>query len=114
MPMPCYLSIEGQNQGKIEGSSTVTGHEGMILVQAVEHLIDIPKNPQTGLPAGKRVHQGMTLTKEIDKSSPKLLQALTSGEQLKSVVLEFYRISPKGTEEKYYTITLSKDRKSVV
>lgn len=69
MPMPCYLSIEGQNQGKIEGSSTVTGHEGKILVQAVEHLIDIPKNPQTGLPAGKRVHQGMTLTKEIDKSS---------------------------------------------
>jgi type VI secretion system secreted protein Hcp len=51
MPMPCYLSIEGQNQGKIQGSSTVTGHEGMILVQAVEHLIDIPKNPQTGLPA---------------------------------------------------------------
>jgi type VI secretion system secreted protein Hcp len=79
----------------------------MILVQAVDALVDIPKNPQTGLPAGKRVHQGITLTKEIDKSSPKLYQALTSGEQLKTVTLEFYRISPKGTEEKYYTITLS-------
>ncbi len=107
MPMPCYLMLEGQNQGKIEGSTKIQGHDGKILVQAVEHLVDIPKNPQTGLPAGKRVHQGITLTKEVDKSSPKLFQALTSGEQMKSVVLEFYRISPKGTEEKYYTITLS-------
>ncbi|HCJ6373903.1 Hcp family type VI secretion system effector [Citrobacter sp. RHBSTW-00671] len=106
MPMPCYMTLEGVNQGKIEGSSEVSGHEGKILIQAVDHLVDIPKNPQTGLPAGKRIHQGMTLTKEIDKSSPKLFQALASGEQLKNVTLEFYRISPKGMEEKYYTIML--------
>ncbi len=67
MPMPCYLMLEGQNQGKIEGSTKIQGHDGKILVQAVEHLVDIPKNPQTGLPAGKRVHQGITLTKEVDK-----------------------------------------------
>lgn len=106
MPMPCYLSLEGQNQGKIEGSSKVAGHEGKILAQAVEHTIEIPKSPQTGLPTGKRVHGPLTLTKEIDKSSPKLFQALTSGEQMKDVVLEFMRISPKGTEEKYYTVKL--------
>ncbi|SDV47142.1 Hcp family type VI secretion system effector [Chitinasiproducens palmae] len=106
MPMPCYLTLEGQNQGKIEGSTKVQGHEGKILVQAVDHVIEIPKSPQTGLPTGKRVHGAMTVTKEIDKSSPKLYQALTSGEQLKDVKLEFYRISPKGTEEKYYTVKL--------
>ncbi|MAF01408.1 MAG: type VI secretion system tube protein Hcp, partial [Herbaspirillum sp.] len=27
MPMPCYLILEGQNQGKIEGSTKVKGHE---------------------------------------------------------------------------------------
>jgi len=107
MPMPCYLVLEGQNQGKIEGSTKVKGHEGKILVQAVDHTIEIPKSPQTGLPTGKRVHCPMTLTKEIDKSSPKLFQALTSGEQMKDVTLEYYRISPKGTEEKYYTVKLS-------
>lgn len=106
MPMPCYLVLEGQNQGKIEGSTQVKGHEGKILVQAVEHTIEIPKSPQTGLPTGKRVHGPMTLTKEIDKASPKLFQALTSGEQMKDVTLEFMRISPKGTEEKYYTVKL--------
>lgn len=107
MPMPSYLIIEGNNQGKIEGSVKVKGHEGKILIQAVDHTITIPESPQTGLPTGKRIHRPMTVTKEIDKSSPKLFQALTSGEQLKTVSLEYYRISPKGTEEKYYTVNLS-------
>ena len=99
MPMPCYLMLEGQNQGKIEGSTKIQGHDGKILVQAVEHLVDIPKNPQTGLPAGKRVHQGITLTKEVDKSSPKLFQALTSGEQMKSVVLSFTAFPQKALKK---------------
>ncbi|QEL66319.1 type VI secretion system secreted protein Hcp [Oryzomicrobium terrae] len=106
MPMPCYLSLEGQNQGPIDGSVLVRGHEGKILVQAADHTIEIPKSPQTGLPTGKRIHGPLTLTKEIDKSSPKLFQALTSGEQMSKVVLEYYRISPKGTEEKYYKVQL--------
>lgn len=106
MPMPCYLSLDGENQGQIEGSTQVKGHEKKILVQAVEHVIELPKSPQTGLPTGKRQHLGMTITKEIDKSSPKIYQALCSGESLKTVELEFFRISPKGTEEKYYTIKL--------
>ena len=107
MPMPCYLYIEGTNQGKIEGSCRVSGHEGMIIVQGLDHTDSIPKNPQTGLPSGKRVHEAMTMTKEVDKSSPKLYQALCSGEQMKEVRLEYYRISPAGKEEKYYTVKLS-------
>ena len=106
MPMPCYLTLEGQTQGKIEGSCEVSGHQGKIMIQAVEHSIEIPKSPQTGLPSGKRQHLGLTVTKEIDKSSPKLFQALCSGEQMRRVILEYYRISPRGTEEKYYTVEL--------
>ena len=108
MPMPCYLTLEGESQGKIEGSCEVQGHQGKIMVQALDHSIELPKSPQTGLPSGKRQHLGITLTKEIDKASPKIFQAQCSGEQLKSVELEFYRISPKGTEEKYYTIRLER------
>ena len=107
MPMPCYLTLKGVHQGKIDGSNKVKGHEGKILVQAVDHTIEIPKSPQTGLPTGKRVHCPMTLTKQIDKSSPKLFQALTTGEQMEEVTLEYYRISPKGDEEKYYTVKLA-------
>lgn len=106
MPMPGYLSVTGQNQGKMEGSCEVAGHEGKMLVQSVDHTIELPKSMQTGLPTGRRIHGPLTITKELDKASPKLFQALTSGEQLTEVKLGYYRISPKGTEELYYTVEL--------
>lgn len=106
MPMPGYLTVTGNTQGAIDGSCTIKGHENTILVQAVEHTIEIPKSPQTGLPTGKRIHGPLTILKEIDKSSPKLFQALTSGEQLSSAKLSYYRISPSGKEELYYTVEL--------
>jgi type VI secretion system secreted protein Hcp len=104
--MPSHLSLTGQNQGKIEGSCEMQGREGTILVYALDHDIEIPRDTHSGLPTGKRMHKPLTVTKEFDKSSPKLYQALCSGEQFSEVVLDFYRISPQGTEEKYYTIKL--------
>ncbi|MBN2515595.1 MAG: Hcp family type VI secretion system effector [Deltaproteobacteria bacterium] len=106
MSMPSHLSLTGKNQGKIEGSCDIKGREGTILVYALNHHIEIPRDTHSGLPTGKRIHLPMTITKEMDKSSPKLCQALTSGEQLSEVVLDFYRISPTGTEEKYFTTKL--------
>ncbi|VVE52164.1 type VI secretion protein [Pandoraea horticolens] len=106
MPMPCYLSLTGDKQGKIEGSCSVRGHEGKILVQAMKLRVELPKNEQTGAPSSVRRHVGMSIVKEIDKSSPKLFQALCSGEQMSEVLLEFWRFTSGGTEEKYYTIKL--------
>ncbi|MBT8489523.1 MAG: Hcp family type VI secretion system effector [Deltaproteobacteria bacterium] len=106
MSMPSHLSLTGKNQGKIEGSCDIKGREGTILVYALDHTIEIPRDTHSGLPTGKRIHLPMTTTKEMDKSSPKLYQALTSGEQLSEVLLDFYRISPTGTEEKYFTTKL--------
>lgn len=106
MPMPCYMSVTGKNQGKIDGSCEIKGREKTILVYAMDHTIQIPRDSHTGLPTGARVHGPLMVEKEIDKSSPKLLQALTSGEQLSEVVIDYYRISPQGKEEKYYTVKL--------
>jgi len=106
MPTPMFLTVTGNTQGAIDGSCTIKGHEKTMLIQAVEHMIEIPKSPQTGLPTGKRVHGALTLTKELDSASPKLFQALTSGEQLSNVKLSYYRISPAGKEELYYTTEL--------
>jgi len=106
MPTPMFLTVTGQTQGSIEGSCTIKGHEKTMLIQAVEHVIEIPKSPQTGLPTGKRVHGALILTKELDKASPKLFQALPSDEQLTDVKLSYYRISAAGKEELYYTTEL--------
>ncbi|GMV49627.1 Hcp family type VI secretion system effector [Nitrospirales bacterium NOB] len=103
MPIPAYLEIEGEKQGKIEGSCQQKGREGTILVQAFDHKVYIPSDPQTGLAAGKRVHGAATITKEVDKASPLLYQALCTGEHLKTITIKWYRIAKDGTEEHYFT-----------
>jgi len=106
MPMPSHLYLEGLKQGKIEGSCDQQGREGSILVQALNHDVFIPRDPQSGQPTGKRVHNPMTITKVFDASSPKLFQALSTGERFKTVELKFFRINETGNEEHYYTIKL--------
>jgi type VI secretion system secreted protein Hcp len=115
MPTPAYLTIEGTNQGAIT-SGTFTeasvgnvyqeGHEDEILVEEYSHSVMIPRDPQSGQPSGQRVHKPMTITKVFDKSSPLLYTALTSGERLTKCVLKFYRTSPDGQQEHYFTIEL--------
>jgi type VI secretion system secreted protein Hcp len=107
MPMPFHMSLTGKTQGQIaQGCCTMEGREDTILCQAMEHEVYIPRDPQTGLPTGKRVHNPLTVTKVFDKSSPKLYQALVTGERLSDVTLKYYRINPSGNEEHYFTIKL--------
>jgi len=108
MAMTSYLSLEGNNQGKIEGGCTQSGREGMLLIFNVEHNVEIPRDPHTGLPTGQRIHHPLCVTKEIDKASPLLYQACTSGERFREVKLDYYRINDKGQEEHYFTVKLQK------
>jgi len=106
MPMPCHMEVEGENQGKIEGSCDMQGREGTILAYAMDHEIRIPRDPQSGFPSGKRVHGPLKIVKEFDKASPKLYQALCTGEHLKNVTLKWYRIDATGSEQHYFTHTM--------
>jgi type VI secretion system secreted protein Hcp len=106
MPMPSHITLEGERQGKIAGSCDMKGREGTILVYAMDHDIHIPRDPQTGLASGKRIHGPLTVVKEYDKSSPLLYQALCTGEHMKNVTMKWYRIDAKGSEEHYFTHTL--------
>ena len=106
MPLPAHLTLEGTNQGQIEGSCEMEGREGTILVEALNHEVSIPRDVQTGLATGKRVHHPLTVLKPIDKSTPLLYQALTSGEHLTNVEIKFYRIDEQGTEEHFFTTQL--------
>ena len=103
MALPGYFSLTGAKQGKIEGSCDIKGHEGKILVQGSTHTVNIPVNIQTGLASGKRVHHPLTIRKAIDKSSPKLLQALTTGETITQAILEYAHIDKNGQEVIYFT-----------
>lgn len=107
MAMMGYLTLEGQTQGKIEGDCAQKGRENTIEVIDVKHTIEIPKDPQTGQPTGSRLHRPLCLTLPLGKQSPKLMQAVASGEQMKTFELKYFRISDKGQEEHYYTVKLT-------
>ena len=103
MPMPAHLEVTGESQGKIDGSNEQQGRENTMLIEAFEHEIKIPRDTQTGLAVGKRIHNPFTITKLYDKASPKLYQALCTGEHCSDVTLKWYRIDPTGKEEHYFT-----------
>ncbi|MFH1101546.1 MAG: type VI secretion system tube protein TssD [Methanobacteriota archaeon] len=104
------MLIEGQTQGVIEGE----GHQGWIEVNSFYHEISVPYENDTGLPSPseQRQHKPITITKEIDKATPQLYQALCQEEPL-TITLSWYRIDPTNMKEswqQYYTITLQNAR----
>jgi len=102
MAMPSYMTLSGKKQGKIEGSCEQKSHTGSILIQEFDHEIALPKDPQSGQPVGQRVHKPLTIHKYVDKASPKLYKALSTGERC-DVEIKWYRINPSGEEEHYFT-----------
>ena len=106
MPTPCNLKI-----AEYPGSSEKEGREDTSDVFEIEHHLHQPVDPTTGMATGVRVHSPMRVVKVIDKSSPGLHKALCTAQNLKEVILDFYRIDPRSrSEEKYYTITLKNAR----
>ncbi|MDD1136364.1 Hcp family type VI secretion system effector [Pseudomonas sp. TNT2022 ID233] len=100
-----YMTIEGKTQGLISaGCSTPdtldnkgqAGHDHEIRVLAFAH---------NRMNTDKLIHSPVAITKWIDPSSPLLAQALSNREEIDCSV-SFYRTSPYGIEEKYFTIKI--------
>ncbi len=115
MAIPAFCSIEGTTQGLItQGASTpesvgnmaVEDHADECRVVEMKHNVFLPQDPHSGQPTGQRVHEKITLTKLMDKSSPLLYNALATGETLNKVEIKFYRTSAAGSLEHYFTILM--------
>lgn len=85
MPTPCYISIEGKTQGNITASAFtsdsvgnifVQGHEDEMLVQEFNHQVTVPTDPQSGQPAGQRVHKPFKFTVALNKAVPLMYNSL--------------------------------------
>ena len=116
MPTPAYISIEGATQGNITAGSFTTesvgniyveGHEDEILVQEVNHNVTVPTDPQSGQPAGQRVHKPFSFTCALNKSVPMMYNALASGESLPKVEVKWYRTSSEGKQEHFFSTMLT-------
>jgi type VI secretion system secreted protein Hcp len=111
MALNAYLKLKGQKQGEIKGSVTQKGRENKIMVIATSHEIHSPRDAASGLPTGKRMHKPFVVTKEIDKSSPLLYNALVNNENISDWELQFWTPQTKaqqgiGTEVNHYTVRL--------
>ena len=112
MAMFAYMYAKGQKSGQIKGSIIQKGREDSIGVIAVMHSIISPRDPQSGLPTGQRMHKPMVVTKELDKSTPILYNVLCTNENLTEVVLKFWTPQIKaaqgtGSEVQHFTIKLT-------
>ena len=74
---------------------------------AVNVGLNVPTDPASGLPTGRRQYQPITITKLPDKASTKLLTAAVTNERLKSVEIRFYRPSTTGANVLYHTFKLT-------
>ena len=115
MPTPAYLSAEGSTQGNITqgaftadsvGNIFVEGHEDQVLVQQIDHVVTVPTDPQSGQPAGQRVHKPFKFTCALNKSVPLFYNALASGEMLPKVEVNWYRTSIEGKQEHFFSTEL--------
>lgn len=110
-----YLKFEGGTE--LQGDSTDQKHVNEIEIKRYAHKITQPKSSTVssagGHTAERTEHGEMLFTKEIDKSSSKLLRACSAGTVYPKATITFYRsFGGKGTTETsqsrvdYFKVTL--------
>ena len=71
-----FMKIEG-----IDGESKDASHDKWIDVSSIEWSLPVEeKDAATGLPTGRRTHEPIRVTKEIDKATPLLMGIISTGE----------------------------------
>jgi len=113
-PVIGYITMEGAKTGQFRGNSISEGNEGKIECIGFRYSLTVPHDVESGKSSGKRQHSPVVIVKNIDYSSPQLLQAAITNEVLKSVVIEFYKRSSSGASTAYYRITLTNASVSLI
>jgi type VI secretion system secreted protein Hcp len=111
MSMMAYGYLKGQKSGDIKGSVLQKGREDSIAIIAVSHAIVAPRDPQSALPTGQRMHKPFVFTKEVDKASPLLYNLLCTNENITKAIFKFWTpqvkaVSGVGAEVQHFTIEL--------
>ena len=82
--MSMNIAVTGQKQGAFSKGTPIP-------VLAVSHEIISPRDPQSGLPTGRRQHMPISVTMQWGPTTPKFLQALVNNENLTSVLIGLLR-----------------------
>lgn len=107
------MSVKGQKQGQIDGGApgNLKGADKHFQLMYFQSAIISPRDPQSGLPTGQRMHEGVEVVGRNCKGVPPLWTAISTNETLDPVVIDFWSQHGAGagvTQAIYYYITLSK------
>ena len=104
-----YMTITGKAQGLISagcstqdsiGNKCQSGHTDEIMVLSYTHnMVNIGN-------INKPTHSPIIITKNVDKASPLLAQALSTREEV-NCTISFYRVSSFGMQEKFYSVSIN-------
>jgi type VI secretion system secreted protein Hcp len=106
MALNAYLTLTGVTQGLIVGPVTKAGREDTIEILETKHLVHYPLDAVSGQLTSQKKHKPITLTKEIDKTSPQLFNMWMTNENITLCTIEFYKNNSSGQEVQFYTIEL--------
>jgi type VI secretion system secreted protein Hcp len=106
------LKIVGEAQGPLKGSLTRPGREGAIRVTGLDHVVRSILDVVTGQPVANRAHGPITLTKEVDATTPQLHTAWSHNERFTTWRLDFHATDSTGQDVSYYVVELSGARVS--
>jgi type VI secretion system secreted protein Hcp len=103
------MKVTGQHQGVFKGDDNATAKAavGQITITGYQFDVSAPRDSSTGQAAGKRVYKPLIATHVMGGSSPEFLAAAATGENLTSVVINFYRTDRSGRDVNYYRVTLT-------
>ncbi|MCG8669047.1 MAG: type VI secretion system tube protein Hcp [Pseudomonadales bacterium] len=101
-----YIKIEGSEQGLFT-EATKEPHVDWINVLAVHIDSSITTDTTSGSASGKPQHEAITIAKEWDMSSPMIMKALRTNENLPFVEISAYKVDETGYRSHYYTIELT-------
>ena len=107
-----FCKFEGQVQGIIRAGNTIKGQEDTIAVLSLASGLSTPFDLGSGLPTGRRVHEPLTIVKNLDKASPLLFLVAIQNENLKQVDCVFYRteVNGAGVLTPYFRVKLQNAR----
>jgi len=101
-----YVTIEGEEQGRIEGDGQHQDAGDLIEIFSFDHEVAIPRKATEALTAGRPVHQEIVIGKRVDRSTPKLYQAMDQHERLTRVEFEWFAFNHSGIRELAFKIEL--------
>ncbi len=98
--------------GDIEGMATQEGHEKWIPIEGLFHganrnIADGSNDPVADLRNSRVQIGGIQMTKNVDSSSPKLLEAVCNGTVFPEVKIHMIRNAEGSGEQTYYEYTLT-------